>query len=50
MLVSPYIPDGPNIITIAASMLTAGTALGGIIYFIINFIFYRNLGSKCVIQ
>ena len=41
-------PDGPNVVTVAASMLAANTAFGGIIYFIINFVFYRNCGSKCV--
>ena len=41
-------PNGPDIVTIAASVLTASTAFGGIIYFIINFIFYYNRGSKYI--
>ena len=41
-------PDGPNVITIAASTLTASTAFSGIVYFIIDFVFYYNLGSECV--
>ena len=31
-------------------MLATGTAFGGIIYFIINFVFYRNLGSEYITQ
>ena len=50
ILVLPYMPNGPNIITVAASILTTSTAFGGIIYFIINFVFYYNRGSECVTQ
>ena len=42
-------PDSPDIITITAGVLAAGTTFGGIIYFIIDFVFYCNLGSECVI-
>ena len=48
ILVSPCVPDGFNVITVAAGALAAGTAFGGIIYFIVDFIFYRNCGSECV--
>ena len=48
ILVSLYVPDGPNIITITASVFAANTAFSGIIYFVINFIFYHNLSSECV--
>ena len=43
-------PDGPDIVTVTAGMLTASTAFGGIVYFIINFVFYCNFGSECVTQ
>ena len=41
-------PNGPDIITVAASIFAAGTAFSGILYFIVDFIFYRNLSSECV--
>ena len=40
-------PDGPDIIIITTSMFATNTAFGGIMYFI-DFVFYRNCGSKCV--
>ena len=43
-------PDGPDVITIAANILTASTAFGGIIYFIIDFVFYCNLSSEYITQ
>ena len=49
ILVLPYVPDGPNIVTITAGALAAGTAFGGIVYFVVDFVFYRNCGSECVI-
>ena len=48
MLVLLYIPNGPKNITIA-SIFTTNTALGGIIYFYINFLFYYNCNSKYII-
>ena len=50
MLVLPYVPNGPDIITVATGTLAASTAFSGILYFIINFIFYRNCSSECVTQ
>ena len=41
-------PNGPDVVTVATSIFAAGTALGGILYFIIDFVFYCNLGSECV--
>ena len=32
---SPCVPNGLNIVTVAASVLTAGTAFGGIVYFLL---------------
>ena len=48
MLVLPYVPDGPNVVTVTASVFAVSTAFSGIIYFIINFVFYRNRSSECV--
>ena len=48
ILVLPCVPDSPNIVTVATSVLAAGTAFSGIVYFIVDFIFYRNRNSKCV--
>ena len=44
----PYVPNGPNIVTVAAGIFTASTAFSGILYFIIDFVFYRNYSSECV--
>ena len=41
-------PDGLDIITVTASILAASTAFSGILYFIIDFVFYCNFGSKYV--
>ena len=41
-------PNSPNIITIAASIFATSTAFNSILYFIINFIFYCNRGSKYI--
>ena len=49
ILVLPCVPNGLNIVTVTASVLTASTAFNSIMYFIINFVFYRNRGSECVI-
>ena len=48
ILVLLCVPDGPNIVTVAAGVFAAGTALSGILYFVIDFVFYRNLSSECV--
>ena len=41
-----WVPDGPNIITIAAGMFAASTAFSNILYFV----FYRNRSSKYITQ
>ena len=50
ILVLLCVPDGPDIVTVAANMFTAGTALSGIMYFVVDFVFYHNLNSECVTQ
>ena len=47
ILVLLCVPDGPDVVTVAASTLAVGTAFGGIVYFI-DFVFYCNCGSECV--
>ena len=48
MLVSPCVPNGLDVVTIAANTFAAGTAFSGILYFVVDFIFYCNFGSECV--
>ena len=48
ILVLFCVPNGPDIVGIAGTF-AASTAFSGIIYFCIDFIFYYNFGSECVI-
>ena len=33
------VPDGPNVITVAAGIFAVGTAFSGILYFVVDFVF-----------
>ena len=41
-------PNSPNVVTVATSTLAASTAFGGILYYIVDFVFYCNCGSECI--